>query len=194
VLKAPLSRWQPEMLLAQTLNAMRVIAARLSYRLGAVTYAPFQLQSRSILQPKEPLSTRQIEDFLQGPWTARLACIRPDGNPHVIPVWQEWDGQVFHILAWQGSQWAEYVINNPQVSLTIDEPWAPLRRVVCNGKALPIKDRNFVGREALISRLSQRYLGKSAPMIFQHQIEDIFTIKVDSLRGWMGLPTRNELN
>ncbi len=192
VLKAPRFRSQIEMLLSHTLNRLRVIAARLSYRLGAVTYAPFQSQSGSVLKPTEPLTERQIDQFLQGPWTARLACIRPDGNPHVIPVWQEWDGQAFHILAWRDSQWADFVAKNPQVSLTIDEPWAPLRRVVCNGKALPIKDKNYDDREELISRLAQRYLGKSAPMIFHHQIEDIFTIKAENLRGWMGLPTRNE--
>ena len=192
LVKAPISRSQAETLLSQTLNRLRVIAARLSYRLGAVTYAPFQSQSGSFLKPTEPLTERQIDQFLQGPWTARLACIRPDGNPHVIPVWQEWDGQAFHILAWRNSQWADYVAKNPQVSLTIDEPWAPLRRVVCNGKALPNRDKNTDASEELISRLALRYLGKSAPIIFHHQIEEIFTIKAENLRGWMGLPTGNE--
>lgn len=189
LLKAPAFRMDKRTLLEDTLDSLRAVAARLSYRLGAVTYAPFQTQSLLTLQPKETLSEQQINQFLQGPWTARLACIRPDGNPHVIPVWQEWNGKNFHILAWQGSQWADFVLKNPQISLAIDEPWSPLRRVVCNGKALPVTDSDPGEREELISRLAQRYLGKETPILFQHQIENIFTIRAENLRGWKGLPT-----
>ncbi len=189
LLKAPAFRMEKAVLLRDTLDSLRAAVARLSYRLGAVTYAPYRTQPSLSLQPKETLSGSQINQFLQGPWTARLACIRPDGNPHVIPVWQEWNGKCFHILAWKGSQWADFVRKNPQISLTIDEPWSPLRRVVCSGKALPVTDSNPQDREDLISRLAQRYLGKETPILFQHQIESIFTIKAENLRGWMGLPT-----
>jgi len=189
LLKAPRSRWTPENFLESNLDILRAITARLSYRLGAITYTPFHFQDSRTIQPTSPLNEKQINLFLQGPWTARLACIRPDGNPHVIPVWQEWDGHNFHILAWRGSQWADFVRKNPQISLTIDEPWAPFRRVVCRGKAIGILDADLKERNALIGDLAQRYLGKNAPMIFQHQIECIFKIKPENLRGWQGLPS-----
>ncbi len=99
--------------------------------------------------------------FLQGPWTARLAVVRPDGQPHVIPVWQEWDGEVFTIIAWKGSQWAEHLLQNPNVSLTIDEPWPPLRRVVVRGQAAPLNHGDDIpGLEALVQRLTRRYLAR----------------------------------
>lgn len=189
LMKTPKFRWKIETLLESNLDILRAMTARLSYRLGAVTYSPFHPQNSPAIGPTSPLNEKQINQFLAGPWTARLACIRPDGNPHVIPVWQEWDGNVFYILSWQGSQWADFVRKNPQISLTIDEPWAPLRRVVCRGQAMEIFETDPEKRNALIGRLAQRYLGKNAPIIFQHQIESIFSIKPENLRGWQGLPT-----
>lgn len=187
LMRAPKFRWTKESLLESNLDLLRAMTARLSYRLGAVTYKPFHNQDNPAITPTKPLNEKQINAFLSGPWTARLACIRPDGNPHVIPVWQEWDGIVFHILAWQGSQWADFIRKNPQVSLTIDEPWAPLRRVVCRGQASENSESDPGRRNALIKRLSQRYLGKNAPITFQHQIESLFTIKPETLKGWQGL-------
>jgi DNA-binding IclR family transcriptional regulator/nitroimidazol reductase NimA-like FMN-containing flavoprotein (pyridoxamine 5'-phosphate oxidase superfamily) len=187
LLKAPKFRWKPETLLDSNLDALRAMTARLSYRLGAVTYSPFHPQVSAPIQPTSLLNEKQTKLFLQGPWTARLACIRPDGNPHVIPVWQEWDGRVFHVLAWHGSQWADFVRKNPQVSLTIDEPWPPLRRVVCRGKAVETQEPVQEERSALIGRLAQRYLGKNAPLVFQREIESVFTITPENLRGWQGL-------
>jgi len=189
LMKTPKFRWTIERLIETNLDSLRAMTARLSYRLGAVTYSPFHPQNTTQIAPASPLNDKQVNQFLSGPWTARLACIRPDGNPHVIPVWQEWDGNVFYILAWQGSQWADFVRKNPQISLTIDEPWAPLRRIVCRGQAVEIVDNDAVKKDALISRLAQRYLGKNTPLIFQHQIDSIFSIKPDYLRGWQGLPT-----
>jgi hypothetical protein len=39
----------------------------------------------------------------------------------------------------------------------------------------------------LLSKLSQRYLGQDTPQRFINQVETVFTINPDTLRGWMGL-------
>ena len=187
LLNAPAYRWLPETLLNKWQDPLRFMAARLSYRLGALSYTPFQYQQQTDLRKTASLDKNQINQFLQGPWAARLACIRPDGNPHVIPVWQEWDGENFYILAWQGSQWADFIRKNPQVSLTIDEPWQPLRRIVARGEAAALPDNNQDLKTALISRLTKRYLGQSAPMLFEQQVDTIFRIKPDSIKGWTGI-------
>lgn len=187
LLNTPAYRWLPESLIVKWQDPLRFMAARLSYRLGAQTYTPFQNQKLPELRKTAPLDKKQIDQFLQGPWAARLACIRPDGNPHVIPVWQEWDGENFYILAWQGSQWADYIRKNPQVSVTIDEPWQPFRRIVCRGEAAALTDNNQDQQAALLSRLTQRYLGQSAPILFQQQVEAIFRIRPESIKGWTGI-------
>lgn len=138
MISAPAYRWTEAKLLDAMLADMRAMAARLSYHLGAVTYAPYRGEADLLRQPTTPLTAEEIGDFLQGPWTARLACVRPDGHPHVIPVWQEWDQKHFYVIAWEGSQWADYVLQNRNVSLTVDEPWPPLRRLVVRGYAEPL--------------------------------------------------------
>lgn len=187
LLNAPSYRWVPETLSNKWQDPLRFMAARLSYRLGALSYTPFQYQQQTDLRKTASLDKNQIDQFLQGPWAARLACIRPDGNPHVIPVWQEWDGENFYILAWQGSQWADFIRKNPQVSLTIDEPWQPLRRIVARGEAKALPDDNQDLKTALLSRLTKRYLGQSAPILFEQQVDTIFRIKPDSIKGWTGI-------
>ena len=37
------------------------------------------------------MSKKEIDEFLSEPWIARLACIKPDGSPFVVPVWYHWD-------------------------------------------------------------------------------------------------------
>jgi PPOX class probable F420-dependent enzyme len=184
LLSAPAFRWQHAGLLESFLPELRVMAARLSYRLGASFYTPYLALEERNLQPTTPLSAAEISAFLAGPWTARLACIRPDGRPHVIPVWQEWDGSSFTVITWRGSQWAGYLRQNPNVSLSVDEPWPPLRRVTCRGTAQPL-DRP-AALPVLADRLAHRYLGQPAASLV-NPVEGAFRILPDSLRGFQGL-------
>ncbi len=193
LLSAPAFRWSAERMLASWLAELRAMAARLSYRLGAPTYSPYHRQAQAALPPAAPLSASEISAFLQGPWTARLACLRPDGSPHVIPVWQEWDGVGFTVIAWEGSQWADFVSANPAVSLTVDEPWPPLRRVTARGRAglLPIPPASSQ-LDGLVQRFTARYLGQPNRARTAGRVTSAFYIQVDHLRGWQGLPSASE--
>ncbi|PKO06128.1 MAG: hypothetical protein CVU41_08435 [Chloroflexi bacterium HGW-Chloroflexi-3] len=187
LLTVPKYRWVTQQLLDEWMPELRAMAARISYRLGALQYSPYHHDQQSSFQPTTMMNDSQIAQFLIGPWTARLACIRPDGQPHVIPVWQEWDGKKFNILAWHGSQWVDYIRKNPQVSLTIDEPWSPYRRIVMRGSAKEVQNVDIDTRTTLLSKLSKRYLGQDTPQRFINQVETVFTIFPETLRGWMGL-------
>lgn len=188
LLLAPAYRWQPESLLETYLADLRAMAARLSYRLGSAIYNPYHSTADKQTKPVTILTSEEISSFLQGPWAARLACVRPDGKPHVIPVWQEWDGKLFYVVAWHGSQWAEYLLQNPNVSLTIDEHWSPLRRVVASGTAVKLyKEDEPFALEQLIQRMTYRYLGHTSKGLLE-QVDSAFSIVPDKLRGWQGIP------
>ena len=187
LLTAPAFRWTADRLKADFLEDLRSMAAHLSYRLGAPFYAPYRPSELPAMQGMLPLTGEEIAKFLHGPWAASLACVRPDGRPHVIPVWQEWDGEAFSVIAWRGSQWADYVVQNPNVSLTVDEPWSPLRRVVVQGCAQALSGQAG-SLEALIQRLARRYLGQPAPAGLVSQVQRAFLIQPDAVRGWRGLP------
>jgi DNA-binding IclR family transcriptional regulator len=165
---------------------LREMAARFSYRLGAPTYTPYHVEAHR--DPTEPMSQEQINTFLRGPWTARLACVRDDQTPHVVPVWQEWDGEHFYVVAWRGSQWANYVLKHPQVSLTVDEPWSPFRRVTAHGIVYPITP-DEADYHPMLNNLYRRFLGEQSTVVRQLPIIDhAFRIKPEKVRGWRGMP------
>jgi DNA-binding IclR family transcriptional regulator len=189
LVSAPRTRHTPSSI-RTFLATLREMAAHISYRMGAPIYAPYQTPSLSDLGPKLPLGEAEIESFLDGPWPARLACLRPDGSPHVVPVWYQWKRKMFFIVAWQGSRWADYLLANPQLSLTVDEPWPPLRRVSVRGKAQPLNQEDFPGGlSALLDRLNRRYLGHAQHPKLANLDRRAFRINPEHIVGWRGFQT-----
>ena len=83
-------------------------------------------------------------------------------------------------------------MQNPNISLTVDEPWPPLRRVVARGRAFSIPENGdeHLKREQLLMRLTQRYLGQSAADLTE-RVRFAFKILPEYLRGWQGIPWQN---
>ncbi|MEL6524067.1 MAG: pyridoxamine 5'-phosphate oxidase family protein [Chloroflexota bacterium] len=175
----------PDSHIRDILPLLREMAARCSYRLGALTYTPYRVIPEIV--STSPMVSEQIDGFLQGPWTARLACVREDQSPHVVPVWQEWDGEHFYVVAWRGSQWAKYVQAHPQVSLTVDEPWPPFRRVTARGRAHSLSEHE-ADYEQMLHQLYHRFLGSQVNLQTQSSVELAFRIEIDSIVGWQGIP------
>lgn len=180
---------------------LRQHAARLSYRLGAPAYQPYGWGPAAPLGPSRELTSAELDDFLSGLWGAQLACVRNDGTPHVVPLWYEWDGEAMWLAASPGASWASYVADNPQVSVTLDEPWSPLRRVFLSGPAEEVSDDEVPGGlEGLRRRLAARYLGQGADD--QPELSDVagwtaVRIIPDRIVGKQGLgtvPLRKEVS
>jgi DNA-binding IclR family transcriptional regulator len=187
LLSAPKYRRSIEEMLA-FVDPLRQMAARLSYRIGAATYAPYQGPALSKIEPSTPLAEAELKAFLRGPWVASLACIRPDASPHVVPVWHEFDSGEFIVAAWSGSKWADYLLENPRVSLTVDEPWPPHRRVIAHGYAKLLGESDIPqGIPSLLDRLSRRFLGQTLNPDLAARPWRAFRIGVDHLQGWRGL-------
>ncbi|MDW8350651.1 MAG: pyridoxamine 5'-phosphate oxidase family protein [Anaerolineae bacterium] len=185
VMSAPAFRWHDDVL-RRALTTLREMSARLSYRLGALTYSPWRAEAAR-LSETFPLSEAEIASLLKAPWAARLACVSPEGAPHVVPVWHEWDGSAFRVVAWKGSRWGAYLLHNPQVSLTVDEPFLPLRRISVRGSAQAEYLLGDAGLNRLLARLSRRYLGQDLSASLAPQIERSFVINPSALRGWKGI-------
>jgi DNA-binding IclR family transcriptional regulator len=187
LLSAPHHRHTTESILTY-LPALREMAARLSYRFGAPVYAPYESPALSKIEPTTSLPEEELVAFLQGPWVARLACVRPDGTPHVVPVWHEYDENLFYVASWGGSKWADYLLTDPRVSLTIDEPWPPLRRVSAQGVAQPLENDDLPGGlPTILNRLSHRFLGQPLSPEMAARPWRAFSIHPKQLRGWRGL-------
>ena len=82
------------------------------------------------------LSTEERDAFLDQPGIlCRIATIRPDGAPHVTPVWFIHDGGEIVVTPRQESAWLEHIRRDPRVAITIDEEAGPYRKVTVEGLA-----------------------------------------------------------
>lgn len=167
------------------------LAARLSHRMGAPVYQPYGWAPSEPVGPSRDLTPEELDDFLSGLWGAQLACIRPNGTPHLVPLWYEWDGEAMWLAASPGSSWRGFICVNPRVSVTLDEPWPPLRRLFLTGRAEVVDPTDIPGGLAgLRRRLAVRYLGRGAdrrPELSDTEGWAGVRIRPDRIHGRQGL-------
>jgi PPOX class probable F420-dependent enzyme len=103
-----------------------------------------------------PMKKKDIEKLLSRPVVAVVAVTAPDGAPHAVPTWYEYDkGEiVFHT----GSESFKYkcLVRDPRVTLVVDTKDAPYKTVVLKGRVTMEEkvDDKRTGRMAIA------YLGK----------------------------------
>ena len=108
--------------------------------------------------PRVPVPA-EVEEFLRLPNPAVVATLRPDGSPHTVPTWYDWeDGRV--LLNMEDSRLRlGYMRRDPRVALTIlgsgADGW--YSHVSLLGKVVSIEDDEDL---ADIDRLALRYTGK----------------------------------
>lgn len=156
--------------------------------------------------PSEPsparmgaMTTAEMNDFLAGPWIAHVACLTPAGEPYVVPTWYWWDGVAFWLLPRMKSAWAHYLAANPRVSLVVDEPAPPIRKVICQGTAVIVEaavgpyladGRMSIWNQIGGQHMGPRYLGADVAKYRDTvNVEPCWSIKVvpRSLKTWQGL-------
>ncbi|MBI2911145.1 MAG: pyridoxamine 5'-phosphate oxidase family protein [Chloroflexi bacterium] len=149
-------------------------AALLSAQLGAMAYHPYAVEglarpwsgplSRGLspgLAAHGPLSPAQRDLFLSQDHLGRLACVQENGHPYTVPLWFEWDGDSFWLVPQGRPRWADHVRRTRHVSMTIDEPYPPLRRVIVDGQVEVVEEPTMEGRwREVLARMALRYLGR----------------------------------
>jgi hypothetical protein len=63
-----------------------------------------------------------------------VASVRPDGRPHLAPVWFAWHAGKLYICTGPGSVKARNISQNPRVALALEGGSHP---VICEGIAAP---------------------------------------------------------
>lgn len=67
--------------------------------------------------------------------TASLATVRPDGSPHVAPVWFDLDGDAVVFTTWHTTVKARNMRRDARVGLCVDDEAPPFAFVVIEGEA-----------------------------------------------------------
>ena len=95
-----------------------------------------------------PVLTEREADFLCRSGLGRVATVSPDGQPHVVPVVYEFDGQFIYFSGRSLSKSLKFrqLARNPKVALVVDDvvsvsPWRA-RGVEIRGTAELLVERN----------------------------------------------------
>ena len=102
-----------------------------------------------------------VKALLSEPGIAKLGTSNPKNNqPHVTPVWFEWDGASLWISAFISTRKVRDVARNPRISVLIDDhtPGKPGRAVLLEGPAELIADPMLVQEHS--TSVYTKYLGK----------------------------------
>lgn len=113
------------------------------------------------------MSQAEIEKFLEAPRIAHLITLRPDGSPHVAPVWYEYVDGEFLVWTSRNFRKVKNIEGDARVALSIASEDRPYRFVVAQGEitvsdadvwdiGLSIATR-YDGPEGAIAFLEQYY-------------------------------------
>lgn len=105
------------------------------------------------------MTAAAIREFLSaGTRTGKLATVRADGRPHVVPVWFLLDGDDLVFTTWHESVKARNLRREPRVSLAVDDEAPPYSFVRVDGTAALLDDRDELRRWA--RPIAARYVGE----------------------------------
>ncbi|CAN5740583.1 PPOX class F420-dependent oxidoreductase [soil metagenome] len=98
-------------------------------------------------------------DFIAAspPRTAKLATVRPDGRPHVAPVWVVLDGDDLVLTTGAATVKGTSLRNDPRVSVCFDDERPPFDFVVVEGAAAVSEDPDALREWATM--IGGRYMG-----------------------------------
>jgi PPOX class probable F420-dependent enzyme len=138
------------------------------------------------------LTPGEIKAFLAEPVVARVATIKPDGSPYVVPVWQEYDGQVLYFIPREKSAFIIHIKAEPRICISCALDNAPYTRVVFEGKAEIVEGpKPMEGLTMEIARrMAVRYLGERGPEYLEpSQPRPRYLVKLvpEKITSWEGV-------
>ncbi len=120
------------------------------------------------------LTHREIEDFLaERNHLARIATVRADGAPTVVPVWFIYERDSILITPRKHSAFLANIRREPRVAITVDEDTGLYRKVLVEGAARIFyevgEDRKW---DDIYRRIACRYVDESAADFYLSETRD----------------------
>ena len=106
--------------------------------------------------PAAPLPDELVA-FLRRPHPAVIATLRPDGSPHTVATWYDWDDAGVLVNMEATRRRLDHLRRDPRVALTVVEDRNWYRHVSLLGRAVRIEEDADL-RD--IDRLAVRYTGR----------------------------------
>ena len=120
------------------------------------------------------LSDHEIAEFLgERGHLARIATVRADGAPSVVPVWFIFEGGKVLITPRKHSEFLANLRREPRVAITIDEDQGRYRKVLLEGKAELLyevgEDRRW---DDVYRRIACRYVDEASADYYLTETKD----------------------
>lgn len=104
------------------------------------------------------MTQAEIREFLlTGTRTGKLATVKANGDPHVVPIWFLLDGDDLVFNTWHTSIKAKNITRNGRVAISVDREEPPYDFVMIEGEATFNDDQDEVKKWA--TRIGGRYMG-----------------------------------
>ena len=116
---------------------------------------------------------------------AKVATIGEDGWPNVNPAWYEYDGESFWLVTKELAAFCQNMRRDSRVTLCIDNPETPYRRVMVRGRA-EVVDADWVERAR---RMVLRDLGPGGMDYFEATLDlprVLVRIRPERITSWDG--------
>ncbi|MFB6673778.1 PPOX class F420-dependent oxidoreductase [Streptomyces sp. NPDC057684] len=100
----------------------------------------------------------------EGTRTAKLSTVRPDGSPHIAPVWFVLDGEDLLFNTGKDTVKGRNLARDNRVALCVDDERPPFSFTVIEGRAELIEDLGQLRDSA--TRIGARYMGEDRAQEF----------------------------
>ena len=103
------------------------------------------------------LTPEEIDAYLDRPHVAHFASIRPNGAPHISPVWYHWqrDAATVTVVSGHAAVKTRNIRRNPHAALSIATDEWPYQYVILEGRATIRSDQ----LKDAVRRIFSRYEG-----------------------------------
>lgn len=110
------------------------------------------------------LTAAEMDEFLNEPGhLARIATLKADGAPSVVPVWFVYENGKIHITPRKHSEFGKNLRCDRRVAITIDEEGGVYRKVIVEGRAdFLYEDGEDAKWRDLYRRISCRYVDEAS--------------------------------
>ena len=112
------------------------------------------------------LGQQQLEAYLGEPHVANLTTVRPNGRPHVAPVWFLWEAGRVYMIAGNTAVKVRNIRANPAVALSVAVDERPYQYVILEGRTRVRED----GLEDMVNRICIRYDGPERGAEFAQEL------------------------
>ena len=85
--------------------------------------------------PERTMTRQEMEEYLKETHIANLATVKPDGSPHLAPVWYEYDGERLYMITSDSTAKARNINRDSRVVASIAVPGEPYKYVLIQGNA-----------------------------------------------------------